>query len=198
MPISTSVPGRAVDASRVEAVRGEGGGEIDAHLAQIRSSIGGEGGGALADVEAMVLRPETEGAFTIDPGGGLRRGGVAVGVLENLQRKITAVNNAGAAHGTDTAFIVEIGSPGATGLSPVWVKAAPRTATTSPATVLRTYLAAESGRLTEVAEMVAHLRTFDPASRLEIMPDGQLRLNDQIEIDVARLIPDGIPTSHRW
>jgi hypothetical protein len=199
VPVGTSVPGRAVDASRAKAVSGEGGGEIDAHLSQIRSSIGGEAGSALADVEAMVLRPETEGAFTIDSGGELRRSGVAVGTLDELQRKVTAANNAGAAHGTDTAFIIEIGPQGADKLSPVRVKATPRTATTSSATVLRTYLAAQTGRLTEVAEMAAHLRIVDPASRVEIMPDGQLRLNGQIEIDAARLadvqkVPDDLRT----
>jgi hypothetical protein len=188
VPVGTSVAGAEVNTSRAKVMGAEGAADLDAHLVQIRSSIGGDAGNALADVEAMALRPDADGNLSVDAAGRVSRAGVEIGTLEQLQGKVAAANNAGAAHGTDTAYVVDLSPPGGDGLSRVQVKATPRAgAEATPSATLRGILASEPGRVAELADVVEQLRALEPASRLEIRPDGTLRLNGQVDISAARL-----------
>ena len=188
-----SVQGRAVNKTRSALDSGDPATAATRrmeHLANIRKEIPGPPGEALADIELMALRPSGEGQLSVDPTGAVNRVDTPDGTLDDLLAKVTRANNAAAAHGVGSEYSIRIQPQGADGRSPVQVIASPRAGGDAAAVskgVIRQYLSSQTGRTQAVGDALKRLRGLDSSSRIEVLPDGQLQLNGQIEIDSARI-----------
>jgi hypothetical protein len=197
IPVGPSSQGEVVNTSRGRATEGPAEsvpGRTQAHLDTIRSRIQGDNGVVLAEVEGMALRPQTDGALRLDPTGNVMRGKAVVGTLEELVGKVTRANSTTAAYGVETEYVLRIRPSG--GPADAVEVVAQRRTTPSAAEdvapmVLRRFVTASSGRLQTMQAMAARVVRADPASTLEILPDGTFRLNNQIVIDAARLAEIG-------
>jgi hypothetical protein len=188
VPEGASAQGRAINESRSRLDDGppsEAGARRADHLRGIQGAIGGEGGRALAEIEELALAG-ARGDVTVGGDGGLLRGGRASGTLDELVQRLLRANSEAAAHGVETQYSLQLGAPGADGRRPVTIVDEPR-GKSDPAVVMAQYLGGTTGRRTDVGEMVEALRAADPASSVEVLPDGKLRLNDEIGIEAARL-----------
>lgn len=188
-----SVQGRAVNESRSGLDAGDAATAATRrteHLANIRKQIGGAAGDALSDIELMALRPSGEGALSVDATGAVTVGDTPQGTLDDLLAKVTRANNASAAHGVETEYVIRIQPRGADGTSPVQVIAQPRAGGDAAAVsegIIRQYLASQTGRTEAVGDALKRMRGIDSSSHIDVLADGQLRLNGQVDIDAARI-----------
>ncbi len=174
-------------------------GAAQEQLLKSMGKIGGKAGSALTEIEMMRLRPDATGKVTVGPTGKVSAGGKDAGNLADLVEKAQQANAAAAAHGVKWQYSVKISKAGADGASPVQVVAEPR-ATAAPGNdiaSLQLFTNATTGRAQLVAGKTAELKRLDVGSRIEILADGRLRINDQIDIGVellSRLKQDELKT----
>jgi hypothetical protein len=158
-------------------------------LLKSMGKIGGKAGSALTEIEMMRLRPDTTGNVTVDPAGKVSAGGKEAGNLADLVEKAQQANAAAAAHGVKWQYSLRISKAGADGASRVQVIAEPR-ASVAPGNdiaSLQLFTNATTGRAQQIAGKTAQLKQLDVGSRIEILADGRLRINDQIDIGVELL-----------
>ena len=190
VPATRSVQGRAIEGTRdvIAAATGEQAvlAAENAHLANIRGTLGGAQGDTLAIVEAMVLRPQTEGNFVADAAGNLRRAGQPAGTIDSLARDVATANNASAGHGLGRKYRIVIEPAAANGTSNVRVTTQ-ATPTIDTAANARQLVASEEGALSAAGPVARGIRGLDPGVRIETTPEGLLQAGEGPAIDVARL-----------
>jgi hypothetical protein len=189
VPATRSVQGRAIDQTRsaldsaaadTAAVRQQ------EHLENIRTTLPGREGEALASVEAMALRPSAEGDLVADSAGNLFRGDRPAGTIDDLVDRVARANNAGAAHGTSHEYRVAVEPAGAGGRSRVRVTASARGPLDAGATAQQ-LVASTEGALQAAGPVTRRIRGLDPSVRIETTPGGALKVEGHPDLDLPRL-----------
>ena len=131
----------------------------------------------------------TAGVMIADASGKLLRNGQPSGTLQDLAERVARANNASAAHGIETEYVVDI-RPGPQGTRRVEVIGRPRSPRSTPAGRPSLFVGvAERGKA--VGDTLARLRGLHPESHIELLPDGGVRVNGQLEILPSEL--DAMP-----
>jgi hypothetical protein len=161
-----------------------------AHTDAIRRAIGGTGGAALADVEALAMAARSGGpggTLVADASGALTRGGAAAGSAPDLVERVARANNAARAHGLPEEYVIQARPGPQPGTTEYVVTAQPRG--TAPAGVGAHLYVGVSGRAAAEARELARLRTAAGATpfRVDVLPDGTVRMNGQLEVHPGRL-----------
>ena len=188
VPATRSVQGRAIDESRdaIESATAETAAvRQQEHLQNIRTTLPGREGEALASVEAMAMRPGAEGDLVADAAGNLTRADRPAGSLDDLVERVTRANNAGAAHGTGTEYRVVVEPAGAGGRSRVRVVAGDRAL--DAAVTAQQLVASTEGALQAAGPVTRRIRGLDPSVRIETTPGGVLRVEGHPDLDLPRL-----------
>lgn len=199
VPVGLSTSGRAVSetAARVTGATDDAARAAaeQAHLATIRQRLEGPTGQALAHVEELGLASQAgraDAVLTLDAAGTLARGGEAAGTLDQLTERVAQANNASRAHGIDLEYVLDLRPGAAAGTQECRIVRRSRTPGTG-ADPRRLYVDVAARTAAEAREL-ARLRTSaGPGGyRVEVSPDGLLRLNGQIDLHPSRLaeIPD--------
>jgi Domain of unknown function (DUF4157) len=196
IPRGESLQGKAINERAAQLGEAPDAAARDELLKAI-GKIGGKGGSALSDMEAMRLQPDTLGNVTLDPAGEVTAGGKGIGTLSELVEKAQQANSAAAAHGVKWRYTLEIEPAGSGGSKVRIVARSPSQPAPDATDVVRLFTNTTTGRAAKVAGTATKLRGLDNASRIEILPHGELRINGQIDIDIAaleRLKPDELAT----
>ena len=186
IPRGESAVGRQINESSAKLGGAPDVAAQEAHLKLI-NKIGGAAGKNLAAVEAMRLNPRTTGDIQVDAAGKVSVNGQPAGDLASLVEQVQRANAAAAAHGVPR-YQLSVGPGPKAGTSRVQVVAEPApTAKLGSLEAARLYTNVSQARAANIAAATTSLHAADPQSHIDIRADGRLRINNQIDLDVAML-----------
>jgi hypothetical protein len=140
---------------------------------------------ALARANAVGVEG-VHGVLLVDAAGRLTRDGSTFGTLDELILKVNQANNAARAHGLPTEYSVRVVPQGEGQPQRVEVTSSERSVPLSPQAAAPLYTQAPA-RSHAQAEQIARLRQHAPGTTVELMSSGQVRVNNQLDIQPARL-----------
>ena len=183
IPKGQSLQGKAINESAIKLGDAPDVAAQQQHLKTI-GKIGGKPGQALSQIESMRMSPGAAGDLSVDAAGKVTANGKASGDLSDLIEQAQLANAAGAAHGVGWQYRIQIGKAGTDGTSKVKIIAEPRggPAPSGDIASLQLFTNTTSGRAQLIADKAQQLKKLDVESRVEILADGRLRINNQVEI----------------
>jgi len=134
--------------------------------------------------------------MAMDAAGNIARPGQTAITMQELAERVARANNAARAHGLNTEYVLEVRPGAAPNTSQVRVVSRPRAAGVPVETTGRLYTGVETrtqAEATQIQGLLARdraLRAANPAypgSQIELQPNGQIRINGQIDIHPDRM-----------
>lgn len=190
VPVGTSMAGRSITESgaRISGTADMAGEQ--AHLANIRSRMEGTAGVALANVESLALAARAgraEATLVADAAGAVAGGRPGMSTLQEVVDSVARANNASRAHGVDLEYVLELRPGAAPGTTEARVTSRARTPA-APDSTGHLYVNVAERTAAEAAQL-QRLRTAAGGTpfRLEMLPDGRVAVNGQIDVHPARL-----------
>jgi hypothetical protein len=140
---------------------------------------------ALARASAVGVEG-VDGVLLLDATGQLTRDGAAAGTLDDLVLRVNQANNASRAHGLRTEYSLRVTPQGEGQPQRVEVTSSERGAPLSPAAATPLYTQAAARSEAQLAQ-IARVRQHAPDAVVELLPEGVVRINNQIDLQPAFL-----------
>jgi hypothetical protein len=140
---------------------------------------------ALARASAVGVEG-VDGVLLLDATGQLTRDGAAAGTLDDLVLRVNQANNASRAHGLPTEYSLRVTPQGEGQPQRVEVTSSERGAPLSPGAATPMYTQAAARSEAQLAQ-IARVRQHAPDAVVELLPEGVVRINGQIDIQPARM-----------